>query len=124
MTAVEFAALVLGCFLGGIARYLISGAVARRIGETFPWGTLVVNVSGALLAGLLAGAGLLAQGTLRLLLAAGFLGCYTTVSSLALQTLTLLRGGESRRALANLALSLGLGVAACALGYRLGGAFG
>ena len=119
----ELAALLSGCFFGGIARYAVSGAIARRVGETFPWGTLVVNVTGAFAAGLAAGAGLLAQETLRLLLATGFLGGYTTVSSLALQTLALLRGGEVRRALSNLGFSLGLGLSACGAGLIAGGVF-
>lgn len=116
----ELAALLLGGFLGGLARFAVSGAVARRIGETFPWGTLVVNLSGAFAMGLAAAAGALGHPSLRLGLVTGFLGCYTTVSSLSLQTLTLARGGERGRALLNLALTLGGGLLACAAGLALG----
>lgn len=119
--ALDLVGLVAGCFLGGVARYTVSGAVARRIGETFPWGTLLVNTSGAFLAGLAAGSGLLASETARLAFGTGFLGCYTTVSSLALQTLLLMRGREYRRAAANLLGSALLGIVACALGLGLGG---
>ncbi len=47
--------VVLGSILGGVARYFISGAIARRLGETFPWGTLLINVSGAILIGIFGG---------------------------------------------------------------------
>src|SRR5258708_39239725 len=58
--------VIIGSALGGMARYAISGAVARRIGETFPWGTLAVNVSGSFVIGVFAalgapGAGLAGQ---------------------------------------------------------------
>src|SRR5260221_288627 len=55
MTFESCALVLLGGFFGGIARFFVSGFVGRRIGETFPWGTLVVNVSGALVIGALAG---------------------------------------------------------------------
>lgn len=118
--AFEIAALLLGGFLGGIARWTVSGAVARRIGETFPWGTLVVNLTGAFAIGLAAAAGALDHPGLRVGLVTGFLGCYTTVSSLSLQTLALARGGEYGRALLNLALTVAGGLLACAGGLALG----
>jgi CrcB protein len=116
----DLLALVAGGFLGGVARFAVSGAVARRIGETFPWGTLVVNLTGAFAIGLVAARLGEDHGPFRLALITGFLGCYTTVSSLALQTLALARGGEHGRALANLALTVAGGLAACALGLVLG----
>ncbi|MCS6878461.1 MAG: CrcB family protein [Geminicoccaceae bacterium] len=116
----ELPSLIVGCFLGGIARYAVSGAVARRIGETFPWGTLVVNLSGAFAIGLLARAPVLGDAGARAALLTGFLGCYTTVSSLALQTLFLWRAREWKRALLNLSGSALLGFAACGLGLALG----
>ncbi len=104
-------ALVLaGGFLGGILRFAISGAVARTVGETFPWGTLVVNVSGAFTIGALAGSAALAGGIMatagfREFVLVGILGGYTTVSSFALQTLNLALGGEVLRAALNVIMS-------------------
>jgi CrcB protein len=116
--------VMLGCALGGMARYFVSGLVARRIGETFPWGTLTVNVTGAFAIGLIA-ASAAAQGWFADLgqwrfAVVGFLGSYTTVSSFSLQTLALLREGETGRALANAALSLGLCLPLAALGLLIG----
>ena len=112
-----------GGWLGGMARFWISGMVARRFGETFPWGTLVVNVTGSAAIGVLAGV-LTARGALLgqtmpvwTLLALGVLGSYTTVSSFSLQTLALLRGGETRHALLNVMGSVAACLAAAAAGY-------
>jgi fluoride exporter len=111
-----------GSALGGMARYGLSGFVARHAGETFPWGTLVVNVSGALLAGLLLGAVTQSGGypaALLQFLLLGFLGSYTTVSSFSLQTLQLARNGQWMPAAGNVALSAGLCLAAAWLGLRV-----
>jgi len=122
MTASHVLAVVLGGAVGGIARFWISGVVARRYGEKFPWGTLVVNVSGATLIGVIAGL-LLARESQSIVepavwavLVIGVLGSYTTVSSFSLQTLTLLRSGEQGRAAANVVASVSLcpGAAAAA----------
>lgn len=122
--SLDLLALLAGGFLGGLARWTISGAVARRIGETFPFGTLVVNLTGAFAIGLAAAAGGLEARTLRLAFVTGFLGCYTTVSSLSLQTLALARGGEQGRALLNLTLTVAGGILACAGGLALGALLG
>ena len=120
-TLLALAAVALGSAAGGAARFLVSGLVARRVGETFPWGTMTVNVTGAFALGFLA-ARLAGDASLfRALAATGFLGSYTTVSSLSLQTLALVRDGERARAAANVALSLLLGLGAAALGLALGG---
>ena len=117
--------VVLGSALGGITRYFISGLVARRVGETFPWGTLLVNVSGAFLIGIFAalardGASLFAMSKPWLFAVTGFLGCYTTVSSFSLQTLALARDGESGHAAGYVAMSVALSVGAVAVGFALG----
>jgi CrcB protein len=115
--------VVLGSALGGPARYLVSGLVGRHIGERFPWGTMTVNVTGALMMGALAAAaavkGLLPMPESWQLAAVGFLGSYTTVSSFSLQTLALARDGELLKAAGNVALSLSLCLAAVAAGYGL-----
>jgi len=118
--------VVLGSILGGVARYFVSGVIARRFGETFPWGTLIVNVTGAFLIGILGAlardnASLFASPDAWLLSVTGFLGCYTTVSSFSLQTLALARDGESARALGYIALSVALSIGAAAAGFALVG---
>lgn len=105
---------------GGVARLTITGLVARRLGPDFPWGTLVVNLTGAFLIGLAAGH-FSPSPDLRIwqLAVIGFLGSYTTVSSFSLQTLSLVHAGRPGRAAANIALSILFAVAAAALGFRL-----
>ncbi len=119
----QLLAVAVGGAIGGGARFWVSGVVARRYGETFPWGTLIVNVSGASVIGVLA-AFLLAPGNHAVNHAhvwagfvTGILGSYTTVSSFSLQTLALLRAGETGRALGNIAASLALCLLAATLGY-------
>ena len=125
VTALHVLAVALGGALGGVARFWVSGVVARRFGERFPWGTLVVNVSGAALIGAIAGLVLapgshsIGQPTVWAVLVVGILGSYTTVSSFSLVTLALARTGNARRAVANVVLSLGLCLSAVAIGMLL-----
>ena len=119
-----FISVVLGSILGGVARYFLSGVIARRVGETFPWGTLFINVSGAFLIGIFGGlaednTSMLASPDPWLFAVTGFLGCYTTVSSFSLQTLALARDGEANRALAYVAISVAFSLVAAAAGFAL-----
>ncbi len=112
--------------MGAVARYLVSGWVAQAArGSSFPWGTLVVNVVGALLLGLVMGAAatgrLMVAPELRLLIAVGVLGAFTTFSTLSYETLEALRVGAVGVAFANLTVSLVVGLGACWIGLRLGG---
>lgn len=114
----------LGGVFGGMARFGISGLVARSIGETFPWGTLTVNATGAFAIGILgalasSGHGLFSEPNFWLFAVTGFLGCYTTVSSFSLQTLSLARDGELWRAGANVLMSLILCPGLAAAGFIL-----
>jgi fluoride exporter len=116
--------VMIGSALGGVARYFISGFVARRVGETFPWGTLFINVSGAFLIGIFGAmaednTSLLASADSWLFAVTGFLGCYTTVSSFSLQSLSLARDGEGGRAAGYVAISVALCLAAVTLGFTL-----
>src|SRR3954462_14465658 len=116
--------VVVGSALGGTARYFVSGAVARRLGENFPWGTMIVNVTGAFLIGILGalatrGGSLFASSNPWLFAVTGFLGCYTTVSSFSLQTLSLARDGEGSRAVGYVAMSVALSIGAVAVGFAL-----
>jgi len=114
----------LGSVFGGMARFWLSGFVARRVGETFPWGTMIINVTGAFFIGALAasaaGHGAFAAARPWQFAVTGFLGCYTTVSSFSLQTLSLARDGELRLAVCNLLLSLSLCLVAVAAGFAAG----
>lgn len=117
--------VAVGGAFGSVGRYWLSGVVAARIGETFPWGTLVVNVSGSFVIGLLAALSgpesrVLASPGFRLFFMIGVCGGYTTFSSFSLQTLNLLRDGEWLYAGGNVALSVILCMFGVWLGYLLG----
>ncbi|WP_006786242.1 fluoride efflux transporter FluC [Thiorhodospira sibirica] len=119
----------LGGFIGGLARFWLTGWMARRLGQNFPWGTLSVNVSGALLIGMLSsllvadtsiGISTPDQSDMRVLgLMIGLVGSYTTVSSFSLQTLVLIRQGKGWLAGINVLASVGLTLGAVWLGYWL-----
>ena len=122
-------AIVIGSILGGCARYFVSGAIARRLGETFPWGTMTINVSGAFLIGIFGAlathpGSVFASPNPWLFAVTGFLGCYTTVSSFSLQTLTLARNGEPLSAFGNVAFSVGLCLFAVSCGFFLADGLG
>jgi len=120
---------MVGSVLGGCARYFVSGAIARRLGETFPWGTMTINVTGAFLIGIFGAlathpGSAFATPNPWLFAVTGFLGCYTTVSSFSLQTLTLARSGEPMHALGNILFSVGLCLAAVSCGFLLADSVG
>ena len=117
--------VAIGGALGSLARYWIAELFAALGVVSFPWATLVANVSGSLLIGLLAAltgpdARLLVAPEVRAFWMVGFCGGYTTFSSFSLQTLTLAQTGDWPRAGLNVALSLLLCLAAVAAGYMLG----
>src|SRR6266566_4126972 len=109
-------------FVGTLAGYGLSGIIARRFGETFPAGTLVVNLIGCFLAGVLfylMQERFLMNQTLRTVVMIGFLGGFTTFSSFGLQTFTLLRDGELWFAALNIVGSNLLGLLMVLAGYTL-----
>jgi fluoride exporter len=106
--------------LGAIARFVVDGAVAGRLGREFPYGTLVVNLTGALLLGVLVGAAL--TGDAYRIAATGLIGAYTTFSTWAFESHRLAEDGELPLAVLNFAVSLVLGVACVWLGRKLGAA--
>src|SRR5919109_5658385 len=108
--------------LGALARYGLDGVVSRRA-SGFPWGTFVVNVSGAFLLGLvftLTTERFLPPVWLRSSLTIGFLGAYTTFSTLSLETYRLLEDGAVALALANALGTLAAGLGALYVGVVLG----
>ena len=114
--------IAVGSALGGVLRYWCSGVAARLIGETFPWGTLIVNVSGSWVIGFfftLTGPDgrLLTSSDLRQFVMVGLCGGYTTFSSFSLQTLNLIRDGELLLAGANIAGSVLLCMLAVWIGH-------
>jgi CrcB protein len=113
---------VAGAF-GALARYGVEGAVSDRAGGSFPFGTLVVNVSGALVLGFLFTVltdRFSAPTWLRIGLTVGFLGAYTTFSTLMYETFSLFHDGVPVRALANLVGSVVLGMIAVYVGVVIG----
>lgn len=122
-TLIALALVAAGGGLGSVARFWVSGVIARRYGETFPWGTLAVNVTGSAAIGVVAAALLtpehgIEHRTAWAGLVIGVLGSYTTVSSFSLQTLALARNGETGRALANVLLSLAMCLGAAAAAWH------
>lgn len=103
-------------------RYWLSEWTARRFGETFPAGTLIVNLAGCFLAGLLfylMFERYLVSPTVRVVVLIGLLGGFTTFSSFGLQTFALLRDGEMGLALFNIAVSNVGGLLMVWVGYSL-----
>jgi fluoride exporter len=116
--------IAIGSALGGMARYWCSGVAARLIGETFPWGTIVVNVVGSFIIGFFATVtgpdGRIFAGTLtRQFVMIGFCGGFTTFSSFSLQTLNLANDGEWLQAGGNIVGSVVLCLIAVWMGYML-----
>jgi CrcB protein len=119
---VKFLMIALGGGAGSLARYLASAAVTARLGGRFPIGTLLVNVSGSFLIGLLATLlteRLQPNPNLRFLLVVGFLGGYTTFSTFEWETYATVREGGLWMGLANVIGSVMLGYAAVWLGAVL-----
>jgi CrcB protein len=119
----RFVLICLGGAAGTGARYLLGGLVARWAGPDFPYGTLLINVLGSFLIGIVQQVGLsslLIPETLRLVLAIGVLGGFTTYSSFSYETIRLLESGSWAAAIAYVALTTALCLACCAAGLSLG----
>jgi len=120
--------VAIGGALGSVGRYWLSGLVAARFGETFPWGTIVINVTGSFIIGVFAAftdpdGRVLASPGFRQFFMIGICGGYTTFSSFSLQTLRLVQEREWLYAGGNVILSVILCMIAVWLGYLLGGTF-
>jgi CrcB protein len=116
--------VAIGGALGTTGRYWLSGSVARLIGETFPWGTLLINVTGSILIGFFAtltgpDGRVFVGSTGRQFVMIGICGGYTTFSSFSLQTLNLMNDREWFYAGANILLSVALCLIGVWAGYML-----
>jgi CrcB protein len=123
-TASLYCWVAVGSALGGVARYWCSGVAARLFGETFPWGTLFVNVTGSLMIGFFAtltgpDGRIFAGSTTRQFVMLGLLGGFTTFSSFSLQTLNLVQDSEWLQAGGNVIGSVALCLLAVWLGHLL-----
>jgi fluoride exporter len=107
--------------LGAVARLLVEDVLSSRLPLAFPMGTLAVNLSGSFVLGLLAGFAL--TGNALVLAGGATLGSYTTFSTWMLETHSLVEDGRRTAAVANVLVSLAVGLGAVALGRALGGAF-
>jgi fluoride exporter len=115
---VWFGVLVAGG-IGAVLRFLVDGAVARRAAQSFPLGTLTVNITGAALLGLIGG---LALSRYAALIAdTAFIGSYTTFSTWMLETQRLGEERQVRHAVTNLVASIVFGIAAALLGQWIAG---
>jgi CrcB protein len=109
------------CLLGGagaVARFMLDGEVSGRLGRDFPYGTLFVNASGALVLGVLVGLDV-GPDTYQVA-ATGLLGSFTTFSTWVLESHRLAEDGRFRLSALNLGVSLIVGVAAAWLGWQIG----
>ena len=112
--------VALGGAIGSASRFAITYAVQSRAGSTFPWGTLLVNVTGSFLIGLIMRHAIDTQALShegRLFLAVGFCGGYTTFSAFSYETIRLLEDGNHRRAALYVVTSVALSLAATAAGF-------
>ena len=112
----------LGGFIGANTRYLLGGWIAARLGTTFPYGTFVINITGSFILGLIMGTleGHVLSPAVRLAMAIGFVGAYTTFSTFTYETIRLIEGGSLLLATANAFGSLVIGLLAAIAGLAAG----
>jgi CrcB protein len=119
----DVAGVIIGAGLGGGLRYVLGSLMAERWGTSFPWHTLVINVSGAFLLGVLMAVtverGLL-PASMRLLLGVGVLGGFTTFSTLSYESIALVEQGMFLQGAANMFGSAVLGLGAAVIGLFVG----
>ena len=121
--------VAIGSALGGVARYWCSGVAARLFGETFPWGTVIVNIVGSFVIGFFAtltgpDGRVYASSIVRQFVMIGICGGYTTFSSFSLQTLNLMNDGEWLRAGGNVVVSVVCCMVAVWIGHVMASGLG
>lgn len=115
--------LILGGIIGTVSRYLLSGAIYKAFGTTFPYGTFTVNILGCFLVGLFASLmdeKIVLNTNLRLLFMVGFCGAFTTFSTLIYESYNLIKDGDTLKALLNILISVFIGFLVFKLGIDLG----
>jgi CrcB protein len=122
MNALTYLLVAVGGAIGSVARAWVSVMAVRLVGASFPWGTMVINIVGSMVIGIVAATALSPTRTIftqevRIFLMVGFCGGFTTFSSFSLQTFELLREGRPAVAFANVALSVLLCLLATTAGY-------
>jgi CrcB protein len=114
--------VAIGGAIGTLGRFVLAGLVASHFGETFPWGTLVINISGSFVIGFFIGftdgdRGMMVSPEFRTFFTIGICGGYTTFSSYSLQTLRLAQAGQFLAAGGNILASNAICLGAVWLGY-------
>lgn len=112
-----------GGVVGTFCRYAVSAAALQKMGPDFPYGTLIVNLTGCFLIGFLdalSESKFALPANIRIMAIAGFCGAYTTFSAFMIETLNLMKAGEVLRAISYVVISVVLGLAVCRLGILLG----
>ena len=119
----KYLAISLGGILGANARYLITGWAAQKFGTGFPYGTFIINISGALILGFFVAFvqdRAFIHTHYRLFFATGFCGAYTTFSTFTYETLRLFQDGSVLLGMANIAASLLVGMLGVFMGFAIG----
>jgi fluoride exporter len=117
-----FWAIAVGAATGGVSRYYLSLAAQARFGTAFPWGTLLINVTGSLLLGFIVRYAMATPAVsveVRAMLTIGFCGGYTTFSTYSFETAALLEDGQYERAAAYAVGSMLIALAATFVGFML-----
>ena len=119
----KYLAIGFGGFVGANARYLVGGWVSDRWGHEFPWGTMVINITGSFILGFFSTLALRYAWSAqwRNVIAIGFVGAYTTFSTFEYETFQLAQNGALLRAAANAMGSLAAGFFAAWIGVRFAG---